>query len=158
MAIHQVVLRTVAHRADQQPRDRESATSKCDETNNNAADFSNGSPAPHNSATPVHLCSMWVDARPTTVTEFALAPPVPNPSRGTSRIPFALPVESRVRLEVLDVQGRLVASLVDGVMPSGRHEAMWSGATPGGQVRPGLYFVRLEVRGQSLVRTVVLMR
>lgn len=130
----------------------------CDDTDNNAADFANGTPAPRNSATPFHLCAIWVDAGPEAATEFTLAPPVPNPSRGATRIPFALTAESRVRLQVVDVQGRLVASLVDGVLPAGRHEATWSVANGGGHVRPGLYFVRLEVRGQNLVRTVVLMQ
>jgi hypothetical protein len=130
----------------------------CDETNNNAADFSNGAPVPRNSATPIHLCPMWVGAEPSASLEFVLAPPVPNPSHGMTRIPFALPAEANVRLDVLDLQGRRVARLVDGVMSAGRHEATWNGTDRGVQARPGLYFVRLEVRGRNLIRTVALMR
>ena len=130
----------------------------CDESDNNAADFSNGSPAPRNSATPIHVCDIWLDAGPVAVTEFALSPLAPNPSRGASRIPFALPVESHVRLSVMDVQGRVLANLVDGVLPAGRHEVMWNGMTNGGPARAGLYFVRFEVPGHRFARSVVLMR
>jgi flagellar hook assembly protein FlgD len=71
---------------------------------------------------------------------------------------FALPAEARVRLSVMDVQGRLISSLVDGVLPAGRHDVMWNGETRGGQARPGLYFVRLEVPGRRFVRTIIVMR
>ena len=63
-----------------------------------------------------------------------------------------------MRLSVVDVQGRVVARLVDGVLPAGRHEVMWDGSSAAGSTRPGLYFVRLEVPGQRMVRTVVIMR
>ena len=130
----------------------------CDESDDNAVDFSNAPPAPRNSATAIHVCDIWLDAGPVTVTEFALSPLAPNPARGASRIPFALPVESRVRLSVMDVQGRVLAELVDGVLPAGRHEVTWNGLTNGGPARAGLYFVRLEVPGHRFARSVVLMR
>ena len=130
----------------------------CDETNNNLADFSNGAPAPRNSATPFHMCPMWVGVDESSTLEFALSAPAPNPSRGTLRIPFALPANAHVRLNVMDVQGRMVANLVDAVFSAGRHEVMWDAAKGGGQVRPGMYFVRLEVAGRHFVRSVVVMR
>jgi len=130
----------------------------CDETDDNSADFSNGTPAPRNSATPIHVCDIWLWAEPAAVTEFALSPIVPNPTRGTSRIPFALPFEARVRLSVMDVQGRVLVELVDGVLPAGQHEAIWNGMTNGGPARAGLYFVRFEVPGHRFARSVVLTR
>lgn len=130
----------------------------CDETNHNAADFATGPPTPRNTGTPVNLCARWVSASPSVATEFALGRPAPNPTRGETRVSFALAVESRVRLEVLDVQGRRVASLVNGVLPAGRYEATWNVAGRGDPMRPGLYFIRLEAGGRNLVRTVALTR
>ena len=49
------------------------------------------------------------------VTAFALAAPRPNPVRGSGAIVFALPTATHVRLAVLDVQGREVAVLADGL-------------------------------------------
>jgi hypothetical protein len=91
------------------------------------------------------------------VADFELAPVQPNPLRGAGRIGFALPSASSVRLSVVDVQGREVAVLAEGVFEAGRHQVRWEGASAG-QVGPGLYFVRLSVAGRSLVRRTVVTR
>jgi uncharacterized repeat protein (TIGR02543 family) len=83
------------------------------------------------------------------VTEFALSPLVPNPTRGAVTIEYSLPVESRVRLTVVDLQGRQVATLVDGVQPLGRHRAVWAGVHLS---ENGVYFVRYQAGGKSFVR------
>jgi DNA-binding beta-propeller fold protein YncE len=88
---------------------------------------------------------------------FALAPLSPNPTRGPLRARFALPRESRVRLSVIDLQGRDVAVLVDGMLPAGRHEATWN-TNAGRPVAAGVYFVRLAAGGRAWVRRIVLAR
>ncbi|MCC6348226.1 MAG: lamin tail domain-containing protein, partial [Candidatus Eisenbacteria bacterium] len=130
----------------------------CDETNDNSADFSTAAPTPRNTASPIHVCDIWLGAGPQAVTDFSLSPPAPNPTRGASRIAFALPAPSRVRLSVMDLQGRVLANLVDGVLPAGRHEVVWNGVADGGPAPPGLYFVRFEAPGHRFARNVVLMR
>jgi hypothetical protein len=90
-------------------------------------------------------------------TEFALASPTPNPSRGHVQVEFALPREARVRVSVLDLQGREVALLADGVLPAGRYQRSWG---DGAQHRPaaGIYFVRLAADGRTWVRRIVRIR
>ncbi|MFM7231589.1 MAG: Calx-beta domain-containing protein [bacterium] len=78
------------------------------------------------------------------VTAFALAPVTPNPTVGAARLDFALPRESRVRLSVVDLMGRTVAVLADGVFPAGRHTARWDGPAAGASRAAGIYFARLE--------------
>jgi flagellar hook capping protein FlgD len=73
-----------------------------------------------------------------------LGPAMPQPSSGEVRIAFALPRAGRVRLTVLDVAGREVARLWDGVVEAGMHTARWNGRTAEGGMAPaGIYFVRL---------------
>ncbi len=91
------------------------------------------------------------------VVSFELAPVQPNPMRGSARIGFALPSASHVRLSVIDVQGREVAVLAEGDYEAGRHQVRWDG-TYGGRLGSGLYFVRLNVAGRSLVRRIVVTR
>jgi hypothetical protein len=55
------------------------------------------------------------------------------------------------------VQGREVAVLAEGGFEAGRHQVRWEGASTG-RVGPGLYFVRLNVAGRSLVRRTVVTR
>ena len=130
----------------------------CDHVGNNVLDFSIGAPAPRNTATPLYFCPEWVAVDPEPVTELTLAPVAPNPSHGGALVSYTLPTTASVRLWVLDLQGRAMATLVDGVVPAGRHDALWNGTTPGGAARPGMYFVRLEANGRHLVRSVILVR
>lgn len=79
-------------------------------------------------------------------TEFHLYEVTPNPARGSARIRFDLPRRTAVSIEVYDVAGRLVSSLLnsDGVDP-GRHSVDWDGrGVEGVAVPSGLYFCRVR--------------
>lgn len=84
--------------------------------------------------------------------EFALARPWPNPGSGPIEVRFALPRESRVRVSVIDVQGREVALLADGVMPAGTHETTWGARS---RDPAGVYFIRLAAAGRTWTERVV---
>ena len=86
-----------------------------------------------------------VDAGP--VTEFALSPVVPNPSKGRAQLTFALPREAHVHVGIVDLQGREVLTLADGVYGAGRHTAQMATQNT---LSPGLYFVRMSVPGKTL--------
>jgi hypothetical protein len=88
----------------------------------------------------------------------ALAPPAPNPAQGSLRLAFDLPRAMRVRLVVVDVQGRVVATLAEGDLGAGRHERTWDGLAVGAPGGAGLYFVRLETPEGSRVRRVARLR
>lgn len=90
---------------------------------------------------------------------FALDAPRPNPSRGTTALSFALPAEGPVSLAVYDVQGRRVATLVDGVRPAGTHRVTWGGADDQGRpVGSGVYFVRLNAAERTATERLSLLR
>ena len=64
----------------------------------------------------------------------------PNPTAGSGTIEYSLPHEALVRVRVFDVAGRVVARLVDGPQPAGRHVATWGGGQTGrvrGSSNPG---------------------
>jgi hypothetical protein len=78
---------------------------------------------------------------PIAPTEFALLGAVPNPFNPTTMIRFALPKAMKVRLEVFDISGRLIASpLHNGYREPGYHEVTFDGTG----LASGLYFYRLE--------------
>ena len=66
----------------------------------------------------------------------------PNPSRGRTAFAFTLPAAGHARLTVVDVSGRMVATLADGAFAAGEHQARWSAAAPA-----GVYFARLHAPG-----------
>ena len=83
-----------------------------------------------------------------------LAAPRPNPARGPARIAYTLPQAQRVRLELLDTQGRVVRTLVDRDQTAGTHEVEMDGRTLPG----GLYFCRLVTDSGTETRKVLLAR
>jgi DNA-binding beta-propeller fold protein YncE len=87
---------------------------------------------------------------------FAIERVWPSPSTGPVHIAFTLPHEAEARLSVLDLQGREIAVLAQGVMPAGRHEPVWNPARATHAARAGVYFVRLVSEGRSIVRRVAL--
>jgi hypothetical protein len=91
------------------------------------------------------------------ITEFALAPVLPNPVRGGTRFVFAMPKDAPIHLSVHDIQGRELLVLADGPFPAGRHSLDWT-ASAHARLDPGLYFVRLTVPGRSFVQRFALVR
>ena len=67
---------------------------------------------------------------------------------------FDLPDAGFVRLEVFDILGRRVASLIDGMLPAGRHTTRFEGAT----LPSGPYFYRLEHGARSETRRMIMSR
>ncbi|MFN0152308.1 MAG: CehA/McbA family metallohydrolase [bacterium] len=75
-----------------------------------------------------------------------LASPTPNPTRGATRMAFALPRDvARVRATLFDVEGRLTRVLLDRPLGAGNHEVRWDGGLASGrQAPPGIYLLRLD--------------
>jgi hypothetical protein len=77
----------------------------------------------------------------------------PNPFRTSTSVLLELDASSQVRVRVIDVQGRVVATLRDGELASGRHRVDWLGTNDAGRdLAPGTYFYRIEA--VSFTRTV----
>lgn len=90
---------------------------------------------------------------------FGLAPVRPNPFGSSAEIAFTLDREGKTRLEVIDVSGRRVTTLVDREMAAGRHAISWNGSDSDGQaVAAGLYFVRLVSDGRTDLQRVSRLR
>jgi hypothetical protein len=82
----------------------------------------------------------------------------PNPARGRLNFAFTLAVAGRARLEILDVTGRHVGTLVDRVLPAGRHEATWMPEQGNHGAAAGLYLASLEVGAARAMRRFVVVR
>jgi hypothetical protein len=76
---------------------------------------------------------------------FALKLNRPNPFESGTLIAFDLPKPCAVRLEVVDVRGRVVRVLTDEAWAAGRHSVAWAGENDAGEMSgPGVYFVRIQ--------------
>jgi hypothetical protein len=83
----------------------------------------------------------------------------PNPMRGSGTIPFALTEPSTVQLDILDVNGRIVRTLVTGYHSGGTHQVEWNGNNDAGNPVPeGIYICRLLTDGSVQTKRVVVVR
>jgi photosystem II stability/assembly factor-like uncharacterized protein len=83
----------------------------------------------------------------------------PNPFGNTARIELATSRDGRLRLQVFDVAGRRVRTLVDEVRPAGRRSVAWDGTDDSGSSLPsGVYFYSLETGGERFVRKATITR
>ncbi len=83
----------------------------------------------------------------------------PNPFNPSTNIRFTLFGDNQVSLKVFSVDGRAIATLVDGEMLAGNHEISWRGVDHRGEPLPsGMYFYQLvagdyaETRGMTLIK------
>ena len=73
----------------------------------------------------------------------------PNPFNPATRIDYELATPGHVRLEITNLLGQHVRTLVNAPQSPGRHAAAWDGAGESGQnATTGAYFYRLELDGK----------
>ena len=90
-------------------------------------------------------------------TDFALGQNYPNPFNPSTIIPYQLPAAGHVRLEVFNVLGQRLATLVDAERSAGVHTAQWDGTDAAGRaVGAGVYIYRLSSGGMTESRRMVL--
>jgi hypothetical protein len=91
--------------------------------------------------------------------EFALSQNYPNPFNPTTEIKFAVPAQSRVRLEVFNLLGQRVRTLVDAEVEPGYKSVTWDGTNDSGaQLSSGAYFYILKVDGAALSKKMTMIK
>jgi len=85
--------------------------------------------------------------------EFTLSS-YPNPFNPANVIEFSLPVDGMVNLNVYDILGRKVTTLVDDFREAGMYRVEFNA----GYLPSGMYFTRLEAGGQSLIHRMLLVK
>ncbi len=84
---------------------------------------------------------------------------VPNPFNPATDIKFSLPRDAAVQMNVYDVSGKLVRTLLNESLNAGSHETRWNGRDDSGRsVASGTYFARLVVDGTRSVKAMILVR
>ena len=90
---------------------------------------------------------------------FELYQNFPNPFNPYTTIRFALPEAEHVTLEVYNLLGQRVISLVNEQMAAGTHTVVWNGIDAGGrQVATGVYFYRISAGEYNDVKKMILIK
>jgi hypothetical protein len=93
------------------------------------------------------------------IDDFYLHPNYPNPFNPATYIVFDTGRLAAVLLGVYDIVGNRIRTLVDEVLPAGRHQLQWNGRDDRGKpVASGIYFYRLKVDRSFQTRKMHLLR
>jgi hypothetical protein len=88
-----------------------------------------------------------------------LFPNTPNPFNPSTTIRYSLSKRQHVRIEVYDVSGARVVTLVDEERPAGVQRVVWNGGDAQDRyVASGIYFIRMTTPEGAFVRKAVLLK
>ena len=81
---------------------------------------------------------------------FRLNGPFPNPFNPSTVITYELPYDLNIEINIFDLLGRRVRSLLNETRPAGQGSTIWDGKTESGHLASGgVYFISVQVRGPS---------
>jgi len=97
------------------------------------------------------------DALPTSAT--ILMPPTPNPFDGTTTLRYQLSQPGEVSIEIYDIAGRRVRTLLSGPQSHAAGRVEWDGRdASGARVSPGVYFGRLLTLDDTVLQRMIIVK
>ncbi|HUU27040.1 MAG TPA: T9SS type A sorting domain-containing protein, partial [archaeon] len=106
-----------------------------------------------------------LDKKPVSVSlpkAYSLSQNFPNPFNPSTTITFSIPEQaghSKVRLDIYNLRGQLVNTLVDRLLDPGNYQVQWDGIdTQGRPVSSGVYFYRLTTQQYKATRKMVILK
>lgn len=85
-------------------------------------------------------------------TSFGLNQNYPNPFNPTTMINYQIPKSAKVTLNIYDISGKLVTTLINGVQDAGKYSVEWKA----GNNASGVYFYRINAGGFTDVKKMIL--
>ena len=91
--------------------------------------------------------------------EFNLYQNYPNPFNPSTAIPFSVPLNQDVRLNIYDLLGKEVLAVNFNKLTMGNHTFTWDGKNQlGNLVGAGVYFYRLENNSKTFIKKMILLK
>ena len=81
-------------------------------------------------------------------------PAFPNPFNPSTKLSFGLPTDGNVEVNVFDVNGRLINSIVNGFMTAGSYEIEWNGVNQ----PSGMYLIKVQFGKESRTEKIMLVK
>jgi len=83
----------------------------------------------------------------------------PNPFNPETTISFTLPKGSHVSIEIFNVKGQKIKSLVHDIFLNGSHRVVWNGTNDDNQaVGSGVYFYRIKTNENTVTKKMILIK
>lgn len=95
----------------------------------------------------------------TTPSDFTLNGNYPNPFNSATMIAYHLPRHTRVVIDVFDIRGRQVRTLIDQSQTAGQYSVIWDGRTDTGEsVSSGMYICRMRAGHFTALAKMILLK
>jgi len=109
--------------------------------------------------TPIIMLNSTSEADVTKPHTTALKANYPNPFNPTTTIAFSLAREGIVSIDICNIKGQIVKTLINEVRNAGQHKVIWNGQDNAGRnVGSGVYFYRMTTESYSATRKMLLMK
>ena len=83
----------------------------------------------------------------------------PNPFNPTTTISFSLKETGNVKIEIFNIRGQKVKTLINGLLPAKNHQIVWNGKDDKGKsVSSGIYFYKMKSANYTASRKMILMK
>ena len=83
----------------------------------------------------------------------------PNPFNPTTTISFSLKETGNVKIEIFNIRGQKVKTLINGLLPAKNHQIVWNGKDDKGKsVSSGIYFYKMRSANYTASRKMILMK
>lgn len=86
--------------------------------------------------------------------DFALSPAYPNPFNARTTIEYALPEDSYVKIDIFNVSGQKIKTLVSEHRPAGYHMIIWDAS----DISSGVYLYRIEAGDFEETKSITLLK
>lgn len=87
-------------------------------------------------------------------TDYVLKQNYPNPFNPVTNIEFSLPIAGNVKLDIYDITGKLVASLLDQDINTGTYNVTWNASN----ISSGIYFYKLSTKYFTQTKKMMLIK
>ncbi len=78
----------------------------------------------------------------------------PNPFNGSTKISFSLPHPEKVKIQIYNLKGQLIETLLDENKTAGNHTFEWNAE----EMSSGIYFMKLLTKERAIVRKLVIIK
>ena len=91
--------------------------------------------------------------------KFVVNQSYPNPFNPMTTINYGLPVDGKVTIEIYDIVGRKIVTLLDATETAGYHSVIWYGKDSAGTVvASGVYFCRVQFADKADVKKLLMLK
>ena len=85
---------------------------------------------------------------------FEIYPNFPNPFNPLTYIPFTLSNDTKIKIDIFDINGKFVESILEKKLNAGKHGVFWNGS----KVSSGVYFSVFTSKGFKKIQKMILMK